>query len=219
MKTIAKTIACLVAGLAIAAFAQAEEEKHLELILAGDAEAGLITIKTDDLAPGESRTFTSENGRPVVLSRTESGLEIDVDGKKTQVDLPEAGGEGFAYEIRDEEDNAGGDAERERRIIIKKLGEGASVNVIDASGNTIKVHETSADAGHQIHKEVRVIRLGGEGEEPGNGAKKIHVIVGDSGQGHGGMAAARAKLISSGALDGLDEATREKILAALGDGK
>ena len=212
MKTLSQIFACLVATLAIAALAQADEEKHLKLILQTSPEAGLVTIETEDLALGESRSFTSEKGHPVLLTRTEKGFELEVDGNKTQIDLPAPGGEGFEFETRDEKTaGEGGEQRIERHVIVKRLGSGAAVQMNgDESGARIEIQGDPASA---AGKEVRIIHLGGgAAATAGDDAKKIEILM----HGEGDFPAARAKLIASGALDGLDEATRQKILAALG---
>lgn len=212
MKALSALIASLAATLAIATFVQAEEEKHIKLVLQTSPEAGLVTFETGELALGETRAFTSEKGRPVLLTKTEQGFEIDVDGKKTQIDLPEAGGEGFEWETREGEAAAGGEPRIERHVIVKRMGGDAAIQ-LEGGGQRIEIH-----AGEPVPagKEVRVIHLG-EGHAAGEGGKRVIVLGGD-----GDFPAARAKLLASGALDGLDPATRDKILAALGqknDGK
>jgi hypothetical protein len=184
----AKLGACLVATLAIATFASAEEEKQFKLLLQTNPEAGLVKIETGELALGETRSFTSEKGRPVLLTRTEQGFEIDVDGKKTVVDLPPPGGDGFAWETRDEETAGEGGAQIERHVIVKRLGGDAALQV-GGDGPHLEIH----------------------GAEKAAGGKKVIVLGGD-----GHFAAARAHLLASGALDGLDPAARDRILAALG---
>lgn len=214
-KTLSHVLACLVATFAIALLAQAEEHRKIKLVLMGD-EAGKIEIETEDLALGETRTFTSEKGKTVLLTRDEKGLELDVEGKKTRIELPEPGGpSGFEYEIEEAIREAGGDAQKEHRVIIKRLSPDSKVEVEPGDGTRIQViGGEPGTAGTEVKKEVRVIHVGGEGAEGGD-AKKVHIVL----KGDDDLAAARAKLIASGALEGLDAAAREKILAALGGGQ
>ncbi len=211
MKILSTTLACLVATLAIAALAQAEETKHIKLVLQTDPAAGAVTIETGDLALGETRSFTSEKGRPVLLTRTEQGFEIDVDGKKTVVDLPPAGGDGFEFETTEEMEgeSAGGEKQVQRRVIVHRLGDGAAVQVHGEGSPHIAIHRGDpAGAG----REVRIVHLG---EGHGKAGEAVHLVMGGDGQ----FAAARAQLLASGALDGLEPAARQKILAALGGEK
>lgn len=210
MKALSIAVACLAATLAIAAFspaAEAEGAKHLKLMLTTNPEAGPVTIETDELALGETRSFTSEKGRPVLLTRTDKGYELDVDGDKTTIAIPEPGGDGFSWETREETVEGDGGQKVERHVIVKRLGEGAAVQVEGDGTPRIEI-VGDAPGGHQ---EVKVIRMDHRGGAPGEPAKMMVMLGGD-----GQFAAARAKLEASGALDGLDQATRDKILAALG---
>lgn len=90
-KTLPLLIALLVAAaVATLAFAGEPEkrEHHVKLVInAGDEP---IDIEAEDLAVGESREFQTDSGKTVVLTRTEDGLEVTIDGKK--LDLPGHGG-------------------------------------------------------------------------------------------------------------------------------
>ena len=209
MKTLSNLVACLAATLAIATLAQADEERRIKLMINPSAETGLVTIEGSELAIGESRSFTSEKGVPVQVTRTEKGFEIEADGKKTQIDLPGEGGDGFEFETFDHEGKPGEPA-GERRVIVKRLGPDGKIITQSGDGARVEIRHLGEPAdGRKIEKEVRVIRLhDGEGLD----GKKIQVMI----DGDAEFAAARAKLIASGALDGLDEATRERILKALG---
>ena len=117
MKTLSLTLACLAAA-ALVSFTQAEEVRKIKLIIDGSPEAGQVKIETDDLAPGETRSFTSEKGRPVLVTRTENGFEIDVDGKKTVVDLPPGGGDGFEFHTFDEPGEPTADGQPRKHVIM-----------------------------------------------------------------------------------------------------
>lgn len=217
MKTIATALVCLTATLLLASPSPAEEERRVKLLLANNPDAGLISIETGELTVGETRSFTSENGYPVQLTRTESGYEIEVDGKTTKVALPPASGERFEFETSTDEE-PGPDGQKRQRVIVRSVGDGKFH--FNSTGNGegaphIVLHGDPAGKDGKDGKEVRIIRLDGKDGAPGDGElKKVHVMLG----GDADLAAARAKLIASGALEGLDEATRQRILAAL-DGK
>jgi hypothetical protein len=209
MKTLSNLVACLAATVAIATFAQADEERHIKLIINPSPETGLVTIEGSELAIGETRSFTSEKGLPVQVTRTEKGFEIEADGKKTQIDLPGEDGDGFDFETFHDEGKPGEPVKE--RVIVKRLGKDGKIVTQSGDGSKIIIHsgDPASGAPHKVEKEVRVIRVhGGEGAD----GKKVHLMI----DGDHEFAAARAKLIASGALDGLDEATRERILAALG---
>lgn len=206
MKTLSLTFACLAAAtLVFAAPSRSEEERRIKLMLDNNPEAGLIDIETGELEVGETRSFSSENGQPVLLTRVEAGFEIEVGGKKTLIELPATRGEGFEFQTftRDE---PGADGKPRQRVIVKRMdGDSKVLFHGDADGPQVEIH---GDPAAPHGKEVRIVRIGeGHGD-----AQKVHVMV----KGEADLAAARAKLIASGALEGLDAAARERILAALG---
>lgn len=214
MKILAIALAVLAATLTLATPSFSEEERRIKLLLANNPEAGLVEIETSELALGETRSFSSENGHPVLLTRTENGLEIELDGKTTVIDMPPAQGEGFELQTFTDE-NPGADGKPRQRVIVKRRsggqaesgGDGQFVFHGKLDGANVAIHgEPGADG-----KEVRIVRIDAAGHgEPGE-AKKVHVVMKDGAD----LAGARAKLIASGALEGLDAATRARILAAL----
>jgi hypothetical protein len=218
MKTLSLTVACL-AALALVSLTQAEEAHKIKLILDGSPESGRITIEADDLAIGETRSYTSEKGRPVLVTRGENGLEIDVDGKKTVIDLLPSDGEGFELHTFGHEGEPGEGGQAKTRVIVKKMGGNGQV-LIHEGDTAIDIKDGKIVLDDSQGKEVRIIRLGEgdgkhlrilDGHDKDGQAKKVHVMVAPGAD----LSAARAKLIRSGALDGLDAATRERILAAL----
>ncbi len=62
-----------------------DETKVMLKIDGGDTE--VLTI--DDLAVGETREFTTESGKSVLVARDDSGLVVDVDGKLIEIDTPD----------------------------------------------------------------------------------------------------------------------------------
>ena len=73
-----------------AAVAGAKRETHVK-ILTDDADGAFEWHSSDpnadfsDLEVGESKTITGDDGEEVTVTRTEAGLEFDVDGKKIQL--------------------------------------------------------------------------------------------------------------------------------------
>ncbi len=160
------TVTCSFAG-------EAHEKKMIKLELNGDSEPTELDIT--ELEVGESRQYFDEEGRKVLVTRLEEGLEIDVDGETIEVRSPGHIGIHEEHEIHEGH-------EGQRRVIIKKLGGGD---------------------GEDVDVNVEVLE-GGSGEHSRLVVKSI------------GSAADR--LIESGALDELDEETRQRILDALGVG-
>jgi hypothetical protein len=102
----------LVSG-AVADGAEAQKKTRIKLVVDRDGSAERLTL--DDLhemSIGETRTLTSENGTPVLVTRDEEGFEVDVDGRKIRV--------------RESFSDDAGEGEGETRIVRKKVivGEG-----------------------------------------------------------------------------------------------
>ncbi len=78
---------CLIASAAVAG---EKHETHVK-ILTDDADGTFEWHSSDpnadfsDLEVGESKTITGDDGEEVTVTRTEAGLEFDVDGKKIQL--------------------------------------------------------------------------------------------------------------------------------------
>ena len=51
-----------------------------------DMDDGHTAIDLDDLQLGETRSLVDSNGRPILITRTQDGFELNVDGK--QIELP-----------------------------------------------------------------------------------------------------------------------------------
>ena len=88
----------LAAGLCAAAFAAPhvpmgdgpmadDDELETTISVKSSADREATVVKVPDLSIGETRTVTSEGGRPVEVTRTESGITVKVDEKSYQVRL------------------------------------------------------------------------------------------------------------------------------------
>jgi hypothetical protein len=77
------------------------EEKKIALVLKVADDADAERIELDDLSElevGESRSYTTASGKAVEAIRTETGYELDVDGKKiTLPDAPEVAAHGDVF--------------------------------------------------------------------------------------------------------------------------
>lgn len=89
-------IAVLAFAVSLAGAVFAGEQKHHEMkfVFASDdgddvkvmLDSDDLGFSLDDLEVGESRSIVDDSGRTVLISRKESGLQIDVNGKT--IDLP-----------------------------------------------------------------------------------------------------------------------------------
>ena len=103
-KTAGAAVALAGALLAPAVAARAaeagEDAKATKLVLRLDRDGSEDRLVVEDLgalAPGETRSFDTESGRPVTVTRDEDGWQLDVDGKKLRVAAPGAPGEDDAF--------------------------------------------------------------------------------------------------------------------------
>lgn len=202
MKLLSTTIACLSASLLVGALAVAEEVRKVKLIFAVDGQTEPVTFEGDEMTLGETRTVTTESGRPVTLTRTETGYSVDIDGKKLELEAPgpkHLGEAGFRYLMIDADDEDGEPApgEKRKKILITEASATADADV-----------SVTAD-GRKIEKRIHIVH---DGEGP-HGKPGEHVKVVVMGK-DPNKTELKARLIASGVLDKLDEETRRKVLAA-----
>lgn len=83
---LAATVAALLAAGALVADDAGDGRTKLRLKLDRDgANDQLVVEDLGAMAVGESRTFTTEAGKPVTVTRDEQGWDLDVDGRKLRV--------------------------------------------------------------------------------------------------------------------------------------
>lgn len=123
---------------AVASPTVAEDRTALRLVLDRDGDAD--TLRVDDLgtlAVGETRTFTTEGGRTVAVTRDDDGWQLDVDGKQIRVDagLPgEPGGDAVFHEVRRiEVEGPDGDT-RTMVVTTGEAGDGGPVRIVRKVG-------------------------------------------------------------------------------------
>ncbi len=94
MKTTNMILAFLLVALVatFATFATAGEDsgevrvKHrVKMMVAGGEGEEPVVVEAEDLEIGESRQFFTDSGKEVVLTRTEEGYDLEVDGEKIDV--------------------------------------------------------------------------------------------------------------------------------------
>ena len=133
LKTI--TLFFWVALIASAAVAEEKKEMHIEIKM-DDSEHGTFEWRStdadfSDLEVGESKTITSDDGKEVTVTRTEKGLEMDVEGKK--LELMQFGGDGDIVIDVDAMHKGHGDG----NVVIKKSKELKVIKTDGADGVTI----------------------------------------------------------------------------------
>ena len=183
---LASLLACcliLIAGAALAGDDEVviKERHHIKLKL----DDAMDVIEIDDLEIGESRQFFTDEGKEIVVTRGEDGVDITVDGE--EIDMPKK----IRVETLHEEIH-GGDGDH--KVVVRS----------GHSGGHNNVWVTSADEGKAI---VEIKNLG-DGHE-------MHWISSDGEDIEIHRSSASDHLKESGALDGLDEDERQAILDAL----
>ena len=133
LKTITLFFWC--ALIASAAVAEEKKETHIEIKM-DDGEHGTFEWSSSDddfsdLEVGESKTITGDDGREVTVTRTEKGLEMDVEGKK--IELMHLDGDHDVVIDVDATHDAHGDA----KVIIKETKDVKIIKTDGKDGVTI----------------------------------------------------------------------------------
>ena len=111
MKSIHAILAVLFATLLVSAFSfAAESERHMQIKIMADDE--VISFDPSDLDVGDTRQELTESGKEVLITRTEDGLQLEVDGKEIDVDMPHGDGHHAMFKMAGDEG---------RKVIIHKL--------------------------------------------------------------------------------------------------
>jgi hypothetical protein len=117
----------LVALLAASAAAVAAERDtaNVRIVSGGSEEA--VEIALDEMKVGESRQLVAKSGKPAIVTRTESGLTIEIAGKRTEVAFPDpeqivVHGDGKHVVRLHEEHAAHGDGDGQVRKVVVMRG-------------------------------------------------------------------------------------------------
>ena len=179
-----------------------EEQRQVKVVIADDGDAETIEIDDLDLEVGESRQILTDSGKEIVFTQTEDGLNITVDGE--DIDIPAMHGAHGAHKIVERIVSAHGGEEghnAHRMVFVTSDG--------DAEVET-NVHKIVVGSGGANH--VFISEDGEATEVEGHHVMKWtghSPVVQISGQG------LSEHLEESGALDGLSDEQRQKILDAL----
>ena len=153
------TVLLAITGLAVAH----EGDGHkMKVVLGGDAD----TFELGELEVGETRQFFTESGKEVVITRSEDGYEVNVDGKEINILSPGHHSASFVKIDRDS-----GDGEATFDVMVKGFtGSHGDDNVFivkgegDGEGEHSYVWHGEDGEEHQI--EANVMFFGtGEGHE------------------------------------------------------
>lgn len=195
------TAALLTAGLAFATLAQADEDIDIQSVikLALDGnDAEVIRLDASDMEIGDSRQLYTESGKEVVVTRGEDGFEITIDGE--DLDMPTIHQERKVVMVRTGDD--AGDLDGEHEVIITTHGEGE--HFFHHGDGEARSMVFIADDGSVTDFDIDT-HTEGFAWSFGDGAKVLRLDSNSAAQ----------HLEESGALDGLDADTRERILEVL----
>ena len=89
MKTTHAILAALFASLLVSAFSFAGEpevERRMEIKISADGE--LVELDANDMEVGDTRQTFTDSGKEVLVTRTDEGFQLEIDGKEINVDVP-----------------------------------------------------------------------------------------------------------------------------------
>ena len=178
MRTV--VFALLAAPVAVLA-EDVDREVEMQFVIADDTDEtirwdmGGADFEMADLAVGESRTIENEDGRTITLTRTEDGMQVDVDGKT--IELPHFAAHAMMFDASDiDVDLTGGDIVGDFAVAIDgaqaiQAHPPAGVTILSATPLDDAVRESirSVLISAGIDEEVRFV----DGSEPPH---QVHVI-------------------------------------------
>lgn len=161
-----KTLTVILWGFLIAAAAVAGEEHKMkiEVAISGDGEEHKTFewhgdgSEIDDLEVGESKTITDDDGNEVTMTRTEDGLEIEVEGKNIElmhmgsdIDVDVMRDKGANVVIHGEHDSEDVTIEKHKRVKIIRSHDKDGVTIISSDAideeTRARLEEVLKDAG------------------------------------------------------------------------
>jgi hypothetical protein len=127
---------CTAFGVALAADT-APSESVTTILKLKNAEGGVESLRFDGaLAVGESRGYETDAGTPVLVTRTEEGLRLELPSHTVNLRLPTHDGEGHGVHAEIEkqvrissEGGEGGEAQETRVVVLR--GDGADAHAAE----------------------------------------------------------------------------------------
>ncbi len=191
MKAIHAILAITFAALIVSTFSFADEDIHIESKVKIKIDgAEMVAIDAEDLEIGETHESFTDSGKRVLLTRTEEGLDLEVDGKKIDIGMSGADGHGHgSHSIFVSGDD-------DAKVIINTLsghsGVGHGYAFIHGDHDC-----EDDDCDHGQHHWVQ------------HGDEDVDIVI--------ERISAAEHLEASGALDDLDDETRQRILDTLNE--
>lgn len=189
------TVALLAPGLSLAG--EEHEVKYRIKVAAFGDDDEIVDVEFGDMEVGESRQFFTESGKEVVVTRTEKGHTLKVDGREIDLDTSGHLDEHYAVKVgvykgdKCRKAEKGHGCEGASKIIIRKMG--GEEDEIEATADAFMIGRYDGEH-HLKHC----------GDRHG---ERVEVFVDHP--------SALDHLLESGVLDDLDPETRQKIIDTL----
>ncbi len=177
----------------------ASDETTVKIVTNGQAEVVVLRDLDQTLPIGETREFTAESGKLVIVGRSEEGLLIDIDGDLTDIKLLPASAtvaDGESHDVNVWVHGAEGDAE-----------------VVQIDKRIAIVHGGDSEVSAHGDEDKRVIMIKSHADhalahaEAADGDGKHVVVIRSNGD--------EAEIAAALAAAGVDAATQDRILVKI----
>lgn len=166
-------------GLIAAGSALAADRDIAEIHVQANGAAQRVEVDMNTLAEGQSRQLSADTGLPAIVTRTATGLTLEIAGESHDIKMPPVevihlGGsiDGANRQVvmkRVEGALAAGDGERRTVRVVRREGSGP----LDHAELEVLVAEALADA--EVAREAAALARG-EAVQAGQDARKVRVI-------------------------------------------
>ncbi len=176
------------------------KKEKVKVIVAGDdSEPQVVQLNGDDLEIGESRQIFTDDGKEIVVSRSEEGLEVSVDGETIDI--------GALHGAHGHDGNI-----QVHHKVIEHLADGdaKAMVFVGKGGHEVDIEQIVADHGGKAHrvfisKDGETVDLEGIDSLKWTGHPRVQILGAGLGE----------HLEESGAFDNLSDEQRQKILDAI----
>lgn len=177
------------------------KKEKVKVIVAGDdSEPQIVQLNGDDLEIGESRQIFTDDGKEIVISRTEDGLGVSIDGETVDI--------GALHGAHGHDGNI-----RVHHKVIEHLADGdaKAMVFVGKGGEEVDIEQIVAAHGGKAHR----VFISEDGETVDlEGLDMVKWVGHPRVEIHG--AGLGDHLEESGAFDDLTDEQRRKILDAIG---
>ena len=183
---------------------QVVKKQRVKVVVAeDDSEPQIVDLDGEDLEIGESRQIFTESGKEILISRSEEGLNVTVDGEAIDVGaLHEGHGHGGDVQVHRKVIKHLADGDQKTMVFVGKGGDEIDIQEVD-------VQKIIAGHGGKAHR----VFISEDGETVDlKGIEDLKWVGPHIGMGGPGLA---EHLETSGAFDDLSPEQRQKILDSI----